>query len=263
VIAPASAPGRPAAGPSGQRRAGLRGGWRLALAVLACSCAHAQPAGIETLSGPLPRFCAADECAVIVSHNTDIESCECAARQYDETFGARMDVVFAVPAGGGKAKVGVGRSVAAPAALQKCVLERAADWSFPSPAGGATRFRTGIIFAPDDHGACPPGPNASVRRATAGKEQVRAALAARTDEVKACYREAAGGSSEPAGRIVVTLVFNRDGHVIQAQVDEATIHDERLEACITDHAYAWSLPRPTPPGVVTVSYPYSFAPDAQ
>jgi hypothetical protein len=235
----------------------------LALAALACSCAHVQPAGIEQVSGPLPRFCAADECAVVVSHNTDIESCECAARQYDETLGARMDVVFAVPAGGGKAKVAVGRSVAAPEALQKCVLERAADWSFPSPAGGATRFRTGIIFAPDDHGACPPGPNASVRHATASKEQVRAALAARMDEVKACYRQAAGGASEPAGRVVVTLIFNRDGRVIQAQVDEATLHDERLEACITDRAYAWSLPRPTPPGVVTVSYPYSFAPEAQ
>src|SRR5262249_32986147 len=128
-------------------------------------------------------------------------------------------------------------------------------------AGGATRFRTGIIFAPDDHGACPPGPNASVRHATISKEQVRAALAARTNEVKDCYRQGAGAGPEPAGRVVVTLIFTRDGRVIQAQVDEATIHDERVDTCITDHAYSWSLPRPTPPGVVTVSYPYSFAPD--
>jgi hypothetical protein len=199
---------------------------------------------------------------VVVSHNVDIESCECAARQLDESLGARMDVVFAVPAGGGKAKVALGRTIAAPTSLQKCVLDRAADWSFPAPAGGATRFRTGIIFAPDDHGACPPGPNASVRHATANKEMVRAALAARRDEVKACVQQTLGGTAEPNSRIVVTLVFNREGHVIQAQVDEATVHDERVESCITDRAYAWSLPRPTPPGVVTVSYPYSFAPDA-
>jgi hypothetical protein len=239
---------------------GSRPGWGLAIIALVSSCAHSQPATIETATGPQARFCSADECAVVVEHNVDIESCECAARQYDETLGARMDLVFSVPAGGGTAKVAVGRSVAAPEALQKCVLERAAAWSFPAPAGGATKFRTGIIFAPDDHGACPPGPNASVRRATASKEKVRAALAARRDEVKACYQQALG-SADPAGRVVLTLIFKRDGKVIQAQVDEATTHDARVEECITDHAYGWPLPRPTPPGVVTVSYPFSLAPD--
>ena len=67
-----------------------------------------------------------------------------------------------------------------------------------------------------------------------------------------------GNAAQSPGRVVVTLIFNRDGRVIQAQVDEATVHDDRLETCITDHAYAWSMPKPTPPGVVTVSYPYSF-----
>lgn len=240
----------------------LRRGWLYAAVALASSCAHSKPASLELAAdAPLPRFCATDECAVIVSHNVDIESCECAARQYDETLGARLDLVFEVPAGGGKAQVAIGREVASPDALQKCVLERAAGWSFPAPASGATRFRTGIIFAPDPHSACPPGPNAPVRRATASKERIRAALAARESEVKACYQKSLGAGAEPAGRVVVTLIFNRDGRVIQAQVDEATVHDEQVEACITDHAYAWSMPKPTPAGVVTVSYPFSFGPE--
>ena len=58
---------------------------------------------------------------------------------------------------------------------------------------------------------------------------IRAALAAREDEVKACYQQALG-AAEPTGRVVVTLIFNRDGNVIQAQVDEATVHDERMES---------------------------------
>ena len=99
-----------------------------------------------------------------------------------------------------------------------------------------------------------------MRRATASKERIRAALAARENEVKACYKQALG-AAEPNGRVVVTLIYNRDGNVIQAQVDEATVHDERVESCITDHAYAWAMPKPTPAGVVTVSYPYSFAPE--
>src|SRR6185436_6672398 len=123
---------------------------------MAGSCAHSQPAGpAQPGAAALPRFCAADECAVIVSHNVDIESCECAARQYDETRGARLDLVFEVPAARGKAQVAIGREIASPDALQKCVLDRAAGWSFPAPASGATRFRTGIIFAPDPHSACP------------------------------------------------------------------------------------------------------------
>ena len=79
--------------------------------------------------------------------------------------------------------------------------------------------------------------------------------------MKACVQKALGSASEPTGRVVVSLIFNRDGRVIQAQVDEATVHDPRVDECITDHAFAWSLPRPSPPGVVTVSYPFSFAPD--
>ena len=65
------------------------------------------------------------------------------------------------------------------------------------------------------------------------------------NEVKACYKQALG-AAEPNGRVVVTLIYNRDGHVIQAQVDEATVHDERVESCITDHAYAWATPEARP-----------------
>lgn len=236
--------------------------WLWAIVAVASACAHNPPPSPGLASnGPLPRFCAADECAVIVSHNVDIESCECAARQYDEALGARLDLVFAVPAAGGKAEVAVGRAIGATPALERCVTERAAGWSFPAPAGGATRFRSGIIFAPDPHGACPPGPRASLLRATANKESVRATLAARRNEVKSCFQ--AGSASPAPDRVVVTLIFNRDGRVIQAQVDEATVHDQQVEACITDKAYAWLLPKPEPPGVVTVSYPYSFAADAE
>jgi len=233
----------------------------LPLLVLA-ACAHKPPPPAAGPTGEaLPRFCAQAECAAIVSHNNDIESCECASRQYDDTLGARVDLVFAVPEGGGKAKVTVGRAVAAPETLRACVLERAAGWSFPAPSGGTTRFRTGIIFAPDDRGPCPPGPSSPVRRATAPKERVRAALAAHRDDVKACYQEALGPGVAVKARAVLTLMFNRNGEVIQAQVDEAAPRDERAERCITDRAYEWQMPRPAPAGVVTASYPYTLGED--
>lgn len=226
------------------------------------ACAHKPPPPATGPTGePLPRFCAQDECAAIVNHNADIESCECASRQYDDTLGARVDLVFAVPAGGGKAKVTVGRAVAAPESLRECVLQRASTWSFPAPASGAARFRTGIIFAPDDSGPCPPGRNAPVRHATAPKERVRAALAAHRDDVKTCYQEALGPGVAVKARAVLTLMFNRNGEVIQAQVDEAAPRDERAERCITDRAYEWQMPRPSPSGVVTASYPYTLGED--
>jgi len=250
----------PAQSRSGQHR--HRVGWLSAIVAVASACAQSQPARFEVAKGaPLPRFCTTAECAVIVEHNVDIESCECAARQIDETLGARLDLIFSVPAGGGKAQVAVGRAIGSTESLKQCVLDRAATWSFPSPASGATPFRSGIIFEPDDHGACPPGANAPVRRATVSKERVRAALAVRHDEVKGCYQKVLGAAAPAPGRVVLTLMFNRDGRVIQAQIDEAAVHDERVEACITDKAYEWILPKPTPPGVVTVSYPYSFMTD--
>ena len=226
------------------------------------ACAHKPvPLPTGTVDAPLPRYCVQDECATVVSHNTDIESCECASRQYDDTLGARVDLIFDVPAGGGKAQVKVGRAIGTPEMLRSCVLERAASWSFPAPSGGTTRFRTGIIFAPDDSGPCPPGPNAGVRRATAPKERVRAALAAHREDVKSCYQEAMGPGAAVKARAVLTLMFNRNGEVIQAQVDEAAPRDEKAERCITDRAYEWQMPRPIPAGVVTASYPYTLGED--
>jgi hypothetical protein len=235
--------------------------WLSLLAIAACAHKPPPPPTTAATGEALPRFCLADECATIVSHNVDIESCECASRQYDDTLGARVDLVFSVPAGGGKAQVSVARAVAAPETLRACVLERASAWSFPAPSGGAARFRTGIIFAPDDSGPCPPGPNAPVRRATAPKERVRAAMVAHSDAVKACYQSALGAAAAVRARAVLTLMFNRNGEVIQAQVDDAAPRDERAERCIADLAYEWQMPRPTPAGVVTASYRYTFGDD--
>jgi hypothetical protein len=228
------------------------------------SCAHnaAPPAEAANahVGEALPRFCVGDECGVVMRHNAETESCECAARMQDEALGARVDLVFAVPASGGKAEAWVGRAVSAPETLQRCLLARAAGWSFPSPSGGPTRFRTGIIFAPDEKGPCPARANAPLRQARVDKEKTRLALAARRGEVRACFEEALGRSPELAARTVVTLMLNRDGLVIQAQVDESTFPDDKIERCIVDKAYGWQLPKPSPPGVVTVTYPYSFAP---
>ena len=166
-----------------------------------------------------------------------------------------------MPAGGGKADAWIGRAVSLPEPLRRCLLARAAGWSFPAPAGGATRFRTEIVFAPDQNGPCPPRANAPLRRARIDKERTRVALAARRAEVKACYGEALDRSADLGARTVVTLMVNRDGLVILAQVDESTLPDEKAERCIIEKAYGWQLPRPSPPGVVTVTYPYSLAPE--
>ena len=100
-----------------------------------------------------------------------------------------------------------------------------------------------------------------MRRATAPKERVRAALAAHREDVKSCYQAALGPGVAVKARAVLTLMFNRNGEVIQAQVDEAAPRDERAERCITDRAYEWQMPRPSPSGVVTASYPYTLGED--
>jgi TonB family protein len=94
------------------------------------------------------------------------------------------------------------------------------------------------------------------------KEQTRVALAAQRTEVRACYAEALG---RPAAgleaRAVVTLLLNREGRVIQAEVGESTPHDDLAERCVVEKAYDWRLPRPSPAGVVTLTYPFTFGRD--
>ena len=45
---------------------------------------------------------------------------------------------------------------------------------------------------------------------------------------------------------MLTLMFNRNGEVIQAQVDEAAPRDERAERASRDRAYEWQMPRAQP-----------------
>jgi hypothetical protein len=211
---------------------------------------------------PLPRYCTHEECDVVVAHNAETEDCECDARRLDESFGARLELVFSVPPGGGAAQVGIGRAISAPQALQQCVLTHAATWTFPPPGGAApSRFRAGIIFAPDDHGACARPANAPSHQARVDKERARLALLAQRSEVEACIKKGGGVSPLIEARAVVTILLNRDGRVIQAQVDDSTLPDQKIEQCIVEKAFGWQLPRPSPPGVITLSYPYAFPPN--
>ena len=197
----------------------------------------------------------------MVAHNAETEDCECEARRLDESFGARVDLVFSVPAGGGAGQVAVGRAISAPEPLQRCLLAHAATWTFPAPDGGAlSRFRTGIIFAPDDKGTCARPPDAPSHQARVDKERARQALLAQRGEVKACFKEALGAAPLVQARAVVTVLLNRDGRVIQAEVDDSTVLDHKVDACIVEKAFGWTLPKPNPPGVITLSYPYVFAP---
>jgi hypothetical protein len=236
------------------------------LAAALGSCAHNGPAASVTVageaapSGELPRYCTHEECDIVVSHNSETEDCECDARRLDESFGARLELVFSVPPGGGAAQVAVGRAISVPEALQRCVLGHAATWKFPPSGGDGARFRAGIIFAPDDHGACARPSNAPSHQARVDKERARLALLAQRGEVEACIKQGGGVSPLIESRAVVTLLLNREGRVIQAQVDDSTLPDQKIEQCIVEKAFGWRLPKPNPPGVITLSYPYAFPP---
>ncbi len=230
------------------------------------SCAHSggppPPSSTPaTAGGALPRYCNESECEEVVAHNSEIEDCECDERRLDESFGARLDLVFAVPPAGGNAMVSIGRAISVPEPLRRCVLDRAATWSFAAPAGGSgTLFRAGVIFAPDDRGACARPANSPSHQARVDKERARVALLGQRGDVQACFQKVLGSPPPPGSRAVVTVLVNREGRVIQAEVDDSTLPDPKIDPCVVEKAFGWQLPKPSPPGVVTLSYPYAFGP---
>ena len=173
---------------------------------------------------------------------------------------ARRPGVRGARRGGGKAQVTVGRAVGAPEMLRPAC-------SSARPPGRSPPRRVERRASAPDHlrprwqrtmSARPRRPRAPCDRA----EGARAGRAGRAPRRRqGLLPGGAGPGIAVKARAVLTLMFNRNGEVIQAQVDEAAPRHERAERCISDRAYEWQMPRPAPAGVVTASYPYTLGED--
>jgi metallo-beta-lactamase class B len=94
------------------------------------------------------------------------------------------------------------------------------------------------------------------------KEVIRAVIRGHIDEVKSCYEAELGNAPDLFGRIMVTFTISAMGDVIASEMESSTTGNSRVEACTVATVRRWRFPKPTGGGIVIVSYPFVFTPEA-
>jgi hypothetical protein len=75
--------------------------------------------------------------------------------------------------------------------------------------------------------------------------------------VRACYEDGLGRNPNLKGTIVVRLIIERDGSVARVSLDDVTLPDCKVAACVRETVPKLSFPAPEG-GPVTVIYPIRF-----
>jgi len=89
-------------------------------------------------------------------------------------------------------------------------------------------------------------------------EPIRDVIAAHSTEVGRCYEAELARSPGARGRVTVRFAIAPDGRVSESEIASATFEAPELERCLLEEVCRWAFPSPS--GVVTVSYPFEFAP---
>jgi TPR repeat protein len=88
------------------------------------------------------------------------------------------------------------------------------------------------------------------------REEVVAAVKARTPEVSACYQKALTTAPWLAGRLVVNFTVTVEGMVARAEIERTELPDGRFLGCVQGVFKAWRFP--TGPAPIELSYPFVF-----
>jgi TonB family protein len=199
---------------------------------------------------------------VIVGHAAEVKAC------YDEALGrapalaGQLAVRLTVGAEGQVVSSAIDRSTLSDPALETCVVERARRWEFPKPTTKEAIVRWPFGLTP----GAQPGDgrvDAGARRKSGiDREVIRGVIAAHRAEVKACYDAEQARAPTLAGKVTVQFSIGAEGTIVRAVLQATTLGSPPVEACVVETVRKWEFPPPAGGGVVTVSYPFTFAPDA-
>ncbi|ABF92113.1 FHA/TonB domain protein [Myxococcus xanthus DK 1622] len=79
-------------------------------------------------------------------------------------------------------------------------------------------------------------------------------------EIKYCYESELNKDPSLAGKVAVSFVIDPAGAVSDASVSETTLNNAAAERCMLSRIRRWKFPEPKGGGVVSVTYPWLFAP---
>ncbi|TPV93224.1 MAG: AgmX/PglI C-terminal domain-containing protein [Myxococcales bacterium FL481] len=93
------------------------------------------------------------------------------------------------------------------------------------------------------------------------KSDIREVVRANIGQVTACYNASLEKDPSVAGRISLAWTIESDGRVANSVVEESTLHNDELDACIVAATASWRFPAPDGGGQVKVSYPFELSTD--
>ena len=92
-------------------------------------------------------------------------------------------------------------------------------------------------------------------------EVIQKQVRANSGAIRRCYENGLRSDPKLTGRVAVRFVIGVDGKVTSVTTS-GDMPDEAVESCVADAARSITFPSPEG-GIVTVSYPFIFTPDAK
>jgi len=91
-------------------------------------------------------------------------------------------------------------------------------------------------------------------------DQVQEVVQRRFSAIRYCYQRALPRVPNLAGKINVAFTISGDGTVSRAKVRKSTLGNDEVEQCVLRQFYTMRFPEPSGHGMVSVNYPFVFAP---
>jgi hypothetical protein len=92
------------------------------------------------------------------------------------------------------------------------------------------------------------------------RDIIRRIVRAHINEVRSCYDDGLANDPQLAGRVSINFVISGSGSVSSALVQDSTVSDATVSACIAAAVETWKFPKPRGGGNVIVTYPFNLSP---
>ena len=136
------------------------------------------------------------------------------------------------------------------------VLVAAGLWSWGYP-GGTPEERPASIFERLAGVAETPTAYGSM-----DKSIIRGVIRDHINEVKACYEAELAADPTLFGQVMVQFTIAATGEVVASVLQKSTMHSPPVENCTVAAVRRWRFPKPLGGGIVIVSYPFVYTPEA-
>jgi hypothetical protein len=151
--------------------------------------------------------------------------------------------------------------VEAVASVLALIDDRGAEATLAIPLPEGTRLRSAAP-EPSRAGMCGELAAAPVPEGDLAMSAVRTALADLAADVRACRARASSYEAARGGALGLFLRVGTHGRVIEACMDEDTVGDAALRACVLEHAHGLVFDAPVPAGTVDLRVPLRIERDA-